>query len=199
MVQIIMNPFVKLGLDFGPLVAFFATYKFFDIFVATGALMALSVVTLAITYALTKKIAVVPLVTAVMVIVFGGLTLWLNNEDFIKLKLTIIYGLLASGLLIGLALGKPFAKNMMEAAVELPDWAWRTLTWRIAGIFVFVAVANEIARHNLSTDAWVNFKVWGVPALMFVFFLANAPLIVKNEIKREPAEGAKEKSTPGVS
>ena len=190
-----MNPLLKLSLDLGPLVVFFAAYKFLGIFPATAALMVATVVTLSITYALTRKLSIIPVVTGVLVMVFGGLTLWLNDQDFIKLKLTIIYVLLASGLLVSLAVGKPLAKNMLEAAVELPEWCWRTLTWRIAGAFLFIAVLNEIARHNLSTDAWVNFKVWGVTALLFLFFMANTPLIVRNEIKHPDAEEKDEKSS----
>ncbi len=188
-----MNPFVKLGLDFSPLVVFFTTYKVTgNIYAATGALMAITIITLGVSYALTKKLTIIPLVTGVMVMVFGGLTLWLNSDVFIKLKLTIIYVLLASGLLVSLAIGKPLAKNMLEVAVELPERCWRTLTWRIAGLFLFVAVANEIARHNLSTDDWVSFKVWGVTSVMFLFFVANAPFIMRNEIKRPEAQSSEE-------
>jgi len=196
-----MNPFAKLTLDFGPLAIFFATYKIFGIFPATGALMVATTITIAVTYALTKTVPIAPLVTGAIVLIFGGLTLWLNSEFFIKLKLTIIETLLGSGLLIGLAMGKPLAKDMMGAAVELPDACWRTLTWRLAAFFFFIAALNEVARNTLSTDDWVNFKVWGVTALFFVFSFANAPLIMKHEIKprtdgSEPvaADGSEQKS-----
>jgi len=185
----IMNPFVKLGLDFGPLVVFFGTFKVLGIFPATAALMVATIISIAVNYALTKTVPIAPLVTGALVLVFGGLTLWLNSEFFIKVKLTIIEVLLGSGLLIGLAMGKAFAKDMMGAALELPDSAWRTLTWRLAAVFFAIAALNEVARNTLSTDDWVNFKVWGVTSVMFVFFLANAPFIVRNEIKHQPAEG----------
>jgi intracellular septation protein len=178
-----MKPFVKLALDFGPLAVFFATYKVFGIFPATAALMVATTISIAVTYTLTKKVPIMPLVTGAIVLVFGGLTLWLNSEFFIKVKLTIIEVLLGTGLLIGLAMGKSFAKDMMGAALELTDAAWRTLTWRLAAFFFLVAGLNEVARNTLSTDNWVNFKVWGVTALFLLFSAINAPFIVKNEIK----------------
>ena len=182
-----LSPWIKLPLDLGPLVVFFVTYKFANIFAATGALMVVTVATLIIGYVLTKKVAIIPLVTGVMVLVFGGLTLWLNSDWFIKLKLTIIYLLLATGMYVGLYLGRPFAKVMLEMAVELPDWCWRTLTHRIAACFLAVAGMNEIARQVLTTDDWVSFKVIGVPVLMLLFFAANTPFILRNEIKSPDA------------
>lgn len=170
-------------LDLGPLAVFFATFKFADIFVATGALMAVSVVALLVTYSLTKKIAIIPLVTAALVLVFGGLTIWLNSELFIKIKLTIIYVLLAVGMYIGLYMGRPFAKVMLEMTVELPELCWRTLTHRIAAFFLAIAGVNEVVRQVLTTDDWVTFKVAGVPLLMFAFIAANMPYIFRNEIK----------------
>lgn len=184
-----LAPWIKLSLDLAPLVVFFVTYKFANIFVATGALMLVTVVTLGISYYLTKKIAIIPLVTGVMVLVFGGLTLWLNSEWFIKLKLTIIYVLLAVGMYAGLYMGRPFAKVMLEMAFELPEWCWKTLTHRIAAMFLVVAGMNEVVRQTLSTDDWVNFKVIGVPLLMLAFFAANTPFILRNEVRsRDPAE-----------
>ena len=98
-------------------------------------------------------------------------------------KLTIIEVLMGSGMLIGLAMNRSFAKDVMGTAFELPDWCWRTLTWRFAGMFFLIAALNEVARNTLTTDDWVNFKVLAVPALLFLFGLANMPLILKNEIK----------------
>jgi intracellular septation protein len=180
-----MSPLFKLILDLGPLVVFFATYKFFNIFAATGALMVVTIVTLAIGYVLTKKISIIPLVTGVMVIIFGGLTLWLESDWFIKVKLTIIYTLLATGMYVGLYFGRPFAKVMLDAAFELPEHCWRTLTYRTAALFLVIAGINEVAWRLLTTDDWVTFKVIGVPVIMFAFFMANAPFIMRNEIKRD--------------
>ena len=189
-----MNPFTKLALDFSPLAIFFAAYKFADIYVATGALMIATTASIAITYSLTRTVPIMPLVTGVLVLVFGGLTLWLNSDFFIKVKLTIIEVLLGTGLLVGLAMGKSFAKDMMGAAVELPDAAWRTLTWRLAGLFFLIAALNEVARNTFDTSDWVNFKVWGVTALFLLFSALNAPFIVKHEIK-QAADAAPPKSS----
>jgi intracellular septation protein len=178
-----MNPIVKLLSDLGPLVVFFTAFKFSDIYIATGALMVATTISIAVTYSLTKKVPIMPLVTGVLVLVFGGLTIWLNSEFFIKIKLTIIEVLMGAGLLIGLAMGRPLAKDVMGAAFELPDSAWRTLTWRFAGMFFFIAALNEVVRNVLTTADWVNFKVFGVTALLFLFGLANMPFILKNEIK----------------
>jgi intracellular septation protein len=178
-----LAPWLKLSLDLGPLVVFFVTYKFANLFVATGALMALTVVTLTISYLLTKKLPIMPLVTGVMVLVFGGLTLWLNSELFIKIKVTIIYVLFATALYAGLYFGRPFAKVIFETAFELPDASWRVLTHRFAAMFIALAATNEVVRQVLSTDAWVNFKVIGIPAAMMIFTAANMPFILRNEIK----------------
>jgi intracellular septation protein len=183
-----LAPWLKLLLDLGPLAVFFATYKFANIFVATGALMAVTVVTLPISYFLTKKVPIMPLVTGVMVLVFGGLTLWLNSELFIKIKVTIIYALFAAALHVGLYLGRPFAKAIFETAFELPDACWRVLTHRFAAMFIALAGANEVVRQVLTTDDWVNFKVIGIPVLMVIFTTANMPFIMRNEIKTEGGE-----------
>lgn len=188
-----VSPGLKLLLDMGPLVVFFATYKFANLMIATGSLMLATVVTLSVSYVLTKRLAIMPLVMGLMVMVFGGLTLWLNSELFIKLKLTIIYLLLATGMYVGLYMGRPMAKVMLEAAVEMPDWCWRVLTHRIAAMFLVVAASNEVARQFLSTDDWVNFKVFGVTIGMFVFFAANAPFIMRHQIEHDDAPG----ETPG--
>ncbi len=181
-----MNPFVALALNFGPLAVFFTTFKVTgDLFSATAALMVATTISIAVHYALTKKIPISPLVTGAMVLVFGGLTLWLNSEFFIKVKLTIIEALMGSAFLIGYLLGRPIAKDMMGVAFELPDWCWRILTLRWAGFFFFIAAANEIARNTLATPDWVDFKVWGVTALGILFQALNTPLMMKNEIKAQ--------------
>lgn len=193
--RVSVSPGLKLVLDMGPLVVFFATYKFANLMIATGSLMVATIAALSITYALTKRLAIMPLVMGVMVMVFGGLTLWLNSEVFIKLKLTIIYSLLAGGMYVGLYMGRPMAKLMLEAAVELPDWCWRVLTHRIAAMFVMIALSNEVARQLLTTDDWVNFKVFGVTIGMLIFFMANAPFIMRHQIEHDGAISPSEKKS----
>lgn len=121
-IEIDMNPVVKLLSDLGPLAVFFTVFKFSDIYVATAALMVATTISIAVTYSLTKTVPLMPLVTGALVLIFGGLTIWLNSEFFIKVKLTLIEVLMGSGLLIGLAMGRPLAKDVMGAAFELPDF-----------------------------------------------------------------------------
>jgi intracellular septation protein len=186
-----VSPGLKLVLDMGPLAVFFVTYKFANLMIATGSLMVATIVALSITYVLTKRLAIMPLVMGVTVMVFGGLTLWLNSEVFIKLKLTIIYALMAGSMYVGLYMGRPLAKLVLEGAVEMPDWCWRVLTHRVAAMFVVVALSNEVARRLLTTDDWVNFKVFGVTIGMFIFFMANAPFIMRNQIEHDEASSEK--------
>jgi len=174
-----LNPTLKLALDIGPLVLFFAANAKFGIFAATGAFMAAVLIALAVSYAMTRHIAIMPLVTAAIVIVFGGLTLVLHDELFIKLKPTIIYLLFGGTLLIGLALGKPLLGLLFESVFHLTEEGWRKLTWRWALFFLALAVLNEIVWRNASTDFWVSFKLFGVVPLTFLFGALQYPLLVK--------------------
>jgi len=174
-----LNPTLKLVLDLGPLVAFVIAYWRFDIFVATGVLMAGIVATLAVSYALTRHIAVMPVVTAVVVLVFGSLTLFLHNETFIKLKPTIIYLLFAATLFGGYLFNKPLLAIVFDAMFHLTEEGWRKLTLRWAAFFIVMAVLNEIVRQTQTTHFWVNFKGFGFPALTFVFAALQYPLLTR--------------------
>ena len=174
-----LNPILKLVLDIGPLVLFFAANARFGIFVATAAFMVAVLAALAVSFALTRHLAVMPLVTAVIVLIFGGLTLILHNDLFIKLKPTIIYALFGGTLLAGLLLGKPFLSILFDQMFHLTDEGWRKLTWRWVWFFFALAVLNEIVWRNFSTDIWVDFKVFGVMPLTFLFGALQYPLIVK--------------------
>ena len=174
-----LNPFLKLVLDIGPLVLFFATNARFGIFTATAAFMVAVLVALAISYVMTKHIAIMPLVTAVIVIVFGGLTLALHNDTFIKLKPTIIYVLFGGTLVGGLAFGKSFLGVLFDSVFDLTDEGWRKLTWRWAFFFFGLAILNEIIWRNFSTDFWVSFKLFGVVPLTFLFGALQYPLLMK--------------------
>jgi intracellular septation protein len=180
------SPLLKLALDLGPLVLFFAAFKFGDIFKATAVFMAASLAALAIGYARTRKISPMPLVTAIIVVVFGGLTLYLQNDTFIKMKLTVVYGIFGVVLLGGLAFNRLFIKVVFAQAFELDEIGWRKLTWRW-GFFAFgLAVLNEIIWRNFSTDIWVDFKVWAVIPLVMLFALAQTPLVMKHQIEEKP-------------
>ncbi len=181
-----LNPILKLVLDIGPLVLFFAANSKFGIFAATASFMVAVLIALAVSYVLTRHIAIMPVVTAVIVLVFGGLTLVLHDETFIKLKPTIIYVLFGGTLLGGLLLGKPLLGVVFDSMFHLTDEGWRKLTWRWVYFFFALAVANEIVWRTQTTDFWVSFKLFGVVPLTFVFGALQMPLINKYSVERKP-------------
>ncbi len=177
--KIKLNPWLKITLDIGPLILFFAANSKFGIFAATAAFMAAVLAALAVSYVITRHIAVMPLVTAAIVLVFGGLTLVLHDDLFIKLKPTIIYLLFGGVLLGGLAFGKPVLGMVFDSVFRLTDEGWRRLTIRWALFFLFLAVVNEIVWRTQTTDFWVSFKLFGVVPLTFLFGALQYPLLVK--------------------
>lgn len=170
----------KMLLDFGPLLAFFIANWKGGIYWATGVFMAATLVALVITYVLTGKIAKFPLFSAIFVGIFGGLTLYLHNDIFIKVKVTLVNVLFGSLLLAGLRFNKVFLKDLMGDALSLPAEAWRTLTLRWGGFFFLLAALNEGVWRNFSNDTWVNFKVFGLMGLTLVFAIANAPFMARH-------------------
>jgi intracellular septation protein len=179
------SQFVRLALDLGPLVIFFAAYEYFGIFAATGGFMAAVLVALAVGYARERRLAPMPLFTAVIVVIFGGLTLYLRNDIFIKMKPTVLYALFGALLLGGLACNRLFIKYVFSHAFDLNDAGWRSLTRRWAVFFLALAVVNEVMWRNFSTSTWVYFKVWAVIPLIFLFAVAQTPLILKHEIRAD--------------
>jgi len=180
-----LNPGLKLALDIGPLVLFFAANAKFGIYVATGAFMVAILVALAVSYAMTRHLAVMPLVTAVIVLIFGGLTLVLHDDLFIKLKPTIIYALFGATLVGGLAFGKPLLGMVFDSVFHLREEGWRKLTWRWAIFFFVLALINEIVWRTQTTDFWVSFKLLGVVPLTFLFAALQVPLLNKYSIEKE--------------
>ena len=195
-----LSPLLKLVLDLGPLLLFFlansrpalflplvspilpadiASGEHTGIFVATAVFMVAVVLALAVSYALTRHLPVMPLVTAVIVLVFGSLTLVLHDELFIKLKPTIIYVLFGAVLLSGLALGKPLLGMLFDSVFHLTEEGWRKLTLRWALFFFALAILNEIVWRSQSTDVWIAFKVFGVVPLTFVFAALQYPLLTR--------------------
>jgi intracellular septation protein len=138
-----------------------------------------------------------PLVTAAIVVVFGGLTLVLHDELFIKLKPTIIYVLFGGTLLIGLLLNKPFLSILFDQMFHLTDEGWRKLTWRWVLFFFALAVLNEIVWRNFSTDFWVSFKLFGVVPLTFLFGALQYPLLTKYHASSLSSPGRREAASPG--
>jgi len=174
-------PLVKLALDLGPLIVFFVAFNYFGIFGATAAFMVAVLAALAISYLRERKLAPMPLFTAILVVVFGGLTLYLKNDTFIKLKPTILYAFIGALLLGGLAFNRLFIKAVFAQAFDLSEEGWRKLTWRW-GLFAFaLALLNEAVRRSFATAIWVDFKVWGILPLTFLFALAQTPLVLKHD------------------
>ena len=174
--------------DYGPLAAFFIAYLIGGLFVATAALMAATVVAIALALIYERRVPVAPVVTAVIVMVFGGLTLWLQDERFIKMKPTIVQGLFAVLLFGGLLFRRPLLKPLLKSAWSLTDEGWRTLTLRFGFFFVAMAVLNEVVWRSVSTDMWVNFKIFGLLLLTILFTAAQVPLIVRHQLPPEEGE-----------
>ena len=195
-----LNPLLKLALDLGPLLLFFfanskpalfepwfapiipdavATGERAGIFVATAVFMVAILVALVVSYALTRRLPVMALVSAIVVVVFGGATLVFQNETFIKLKPTIIYLLFAGTLFGGLIFRKPLLAMVFDQMFNLTEEGWRKLTVRWTLFFLALAVLNEIVWRTQSTDTWVAFKVFGVLPLTFIFAAAQYPLMAR--------------------
>lgn len=180
-----MKQGTKLLIEMGPLVAFFVTNWKAGIFWGTGVFMVATIIALAASWMLTRKLAMVPLVSAVFVALFGGLTLWLQSDLFIKVKVTMINALFGAILLGGVAFGRNYLKLVMGEAMKLPEFAWRTLTIRWGVFFFAMALLNEVVWRSMSTDAWVNFKVFGLLPITLIFAFANAPFMAKHMIQDE--------------
>ena len=180
-----MNQLVKTFLEFGPLVVFFAVNAKFGIFAATGTFMVLSTASLGISWILTRKVAMMPLVTAVFVLVFGGLTLWLNDATFIKIKPTLVYCLFAAILMGGYLFHRYFLENLFGAALRLDEAGWRIMTVRWSGFFIALALLNEYVWRNFSTDMWVNLKVFGFAPLTVGFALLQSGLIRRHMMEED--------------
>jgi intracellular septation protein len=180
-----VDPWTRLALDLGPLILFFAAFKFFGIYAATAAFMAAILTSLVIGYMLERRLSPMPVFTAVLVLIFGGLTLYLKNDIFIKMKPTVLYTFFGVLLLGGLATGRLFIKYVFAQAFELTDEGWRKLTLRWGIFALLLACLNEIVWRNFSTAIWVDFKVWGILPLFFLFALAQTPLIGKHQLEAD--------------
>ncbi len=175
----------RFALDLGPLFVFFIAYRFLGIYSATAVFMVAVLIALALDYVFERKFSPVPIMTAVLVMIFGGLTLYLKNEIFIKMKPTALYSLFGLTLLGGLYFNRLFLKYLLSLGFDMPDSAWRTLTLRYGIFFLVMACANEIVWRNFPTDIWVDFKVWGAIPLIFLFSITQAPFLMRHQIEEE--------------
>jgi intracellular septation protein len=179
------HPLFKLATELGPLVVFFAANAKFHLFVATGAFMVAVVVAMIASYVVTRHVPIMALVTGVIVLVFGTLTLVLHDETFIKVKPTIIYGLFAVILGGGLLFGRSFIAIMFDQMFNLTPQGWRLLTARWAVFFLGMAILNEVIWRTQTTNFWVAFKAFGVIPLTMIFGVIQMPLIKRYHV--EPA------------
>ena len=195
-----VNPFVKLALELGPIIVFFIAYgrmkdqtfayngtDYNGFIVVTALFVPLLAVTTFILYRLTGKLSAMQIMTLVIVVVFGGLSVWFNDERFFKMKPTMIYLLFAGMLGFGLMRGQSYLQLVMDEAMPLKHEGWVILTKRITLFFLALAVTNEVVWRTMSTDAWVNFKVFGLTAAVFAFFMTQGKLMQKYAIEEDEA------------
>jgi intracellular septation protein len=176
---------MKQLIDFIPLIIFFALYKMYDIYVATGALIAATAIQIVLTYFLYKKVEKMQLITFAIVAVFGGMTLFFHDDNFIKWKVTIVYSLFSLGLLVTHLMGKPVIKGMLGKEISLPDAVWAKINWAWMVFFALCALLNIYVAFSLPLDVWVNFKVFGLLAATFGFTLLTGIYIYKHLPKEE--------------
>lgn len=187
-----MSPGLKFALELGPLLVFFFVNFKFGLMPATAALMAGVVAALIASWMLTRHLPVMPLVTAFFVLLFGGLTLALNDGTFIKLKPTIVNAIFGAALLGGLAFGKPLLPVALDTVLQLDEEGWRKLTLRWGLFFFVLAALNEIVWRTQTENFWVNFKVFGTMPLTALFAMAQTPLILRHQLTQEEADKAPE-------
>ncbi|MEN3929541.1 septation protein A [Microvirga sp. W0021] len=180
-----ISPILKLVLEMGPLVAFFVIYSKFGLHMAIGAFIPLTIAALVVYYFLQGKLPTMPLVSGVIVIFFGGLTLIFDNDTFFKMKPTIVSGIFGVVLLYGYYSGKQLLKIVFDNAFSLDDEGWRILTFRWAIFFIVLAVLNEVVWRTQTESFWVSFKVFGLTAISIVFAMAQTPLLMRHELKKD--------------
>ncbi len=202
-------PWLKLTLELGPLILFFfanARPKLFapfaqrvlpanllvgpnaGLFTATAVLIAAVIIALGVSYLRTRRLPIMPLITAVLVVIFGALTIYFRDPRFIKMKPTILYCAFAIALFGGLIFDKPLLPIILDNAMSLTERGWRILTLRWGIFFFALALANEIVWRTQSTNVWVAFKFPGTVIIIFLFTISQVPLMLRHELKEEGAE-----------
>lgn len=197
-----LNPAVRQVLELGPPLLFFVAYlwmrddtyafggaEYSGFIVAAGLFVPILLVSMAILWKLTGRLSRMQVFTIVMVVIFGGLTVWLNDERFFKVKTTLVYGVLAGILGIGLLQGRSYLAWAMAEFLPLTDEGWMKLTRRLAGFFAGLALANEIVWRTMSTDAWVKIETFGFPIALFLFIWLQM-LTLRHHLAEDEADGA---------
>jgi intracellular septation protein len=200
------NPMLKMVLELGPLLVFFfgnlraewlakqfpaLTAVGGPLFIATALFMGATVLSLIVSKIVFKHLPIMPFVSGIVVVIFGSLSIWLQDETFIKMKPTIVNALFGVVLLGGLFFGRSLLGYVFNAAFQLDDEGWRKLTLRWGIFFLFLAVLNEGVWRNFSDAVWVNFKVWGTMPITIIFTLAQMPLIMKHSLDNKADENVK--------
>ncbi|MHA7875080.1 inner membrane-spanning protein YciB [Roseivivax sp.] len=193
-----VNPLVKTALELGPVILFFAAYlwlkdevftiggrEYDGFIVVTAGFIPVILASTAALWALTGHLSRMQLVTAVLIVVFGGLSVWLNDERFFKMKPTLIYLLFGGVLGIGLMRGQSYLRSLMEGLMPLQEAGWMKLTKRLCGFFFALALLNELVWRTMSTESWVYFKTFGLTAALFLFFLAQSALFRDYGVEEE--------------
>ena len=178
-----MKSFYKLLIDIGPLAVFFIFYSRSGLQASILPFMIATVIAVLFSYVLEKRIPIMPTVGALIILLFGGLTIYFDNEIFFKMKPTIINLLFAVILFGGNLINKPLLKLLLGAALKLEEAGWNILTQRWIAFFIALAILNEIVWRTQSTDIWVNFKVFGILPITFIFTMTQFPLIKKYQIE----------------
>ena len=193
-----LHPWVKLVLELGPIALFFAGYvklkdqvfvfggtEYDGFIVVTALFIPLMLVTTGLLWGLTGKLSKMQIATVVLVVLFGGLSVWLNDERFFKMKPTMIYLLFGGILGFGLLRGQSYLRAVMEEALPMQDEGWMILTRRLCAFFFALAVLNEAIWRTMSTEAWVNFKTFGLTAALFLFFMTQGGVLSRYAIEEE--------------
>ncbi len=188
---------LKLLLEIGPLLIFFGVYSYAGIYMATAVFIPVTIATLVASRYIFGKVGILPLVTGIFVIVFGGLTLYLADDTFIKMKPTLVYLLFSAAALVGLAFNWTVWKQLFGEVFQLTDEGWRKMQFRWGCFFLAMAILNEIIWRSLSTDFWVAFKVFGVLPLTFIFAMAQMPLVKRHGLV-ESGANSNTSTTNGV-
>lgn len=193
-----LNPLVKMALELGPVILFFVGYvrvkdqtftigdtQYEGFILVTAAFIPLILISTGLLWWLTGKLSKMQLVTAILVVVFGGLSVWLNDDRFFKMKPTMIYLLFGGVLGYGLLRGQSYLKHVMGEVMPLEQEGWMILTKRLTAFFLGLAALNELIWRNMSTDAWVNFKTFGLTAAVFAFFMLQGKLFTQYAVAED--------------